>query len=269
MRGERFPLASGTRVSDLHAMPLSQTDSVSRKSPGPFKRILIKLSGEILAGSPGWGIDLGVLGSIASQVGDVHRRGVECALVIGGGNIYRGVQSAAKGMDRATADQMGMLGTVINALALQDALEKIEIPIRVMTAIPMASVGEPYIRRRAVRHLEKGRVIILAAGTGHPYFTTDTAAALRALEIGADVIMKGTKVDGVYSADPMKDKSAVKFQSLTFSEALTKQLKVMDATALSMCMDNSMPVIVFDLITDGNLLKVASGEKIGTTVLPG
>ncbi len=236
---------------------------------GPFKRILIKLSGEILAGVPGWGIDLEVLGNIAGQVRDVHRQGVECALVIGGGNIYRGVQSAAKGMDRATADQMGMLGTVINALALQDALEKIEVPTRVMTAIPMASVGEPYIRRRAVRHLEKGRVIILAAGTGHPYFTTDTAAALRALEIGADVILKGTKVDGVYSADPKKDKAATKFETIKFSEALSRQLKVMDATALSMCMDNSIPVIVFDLTSDGNLLKVASGEHIGTSVLPG
>ncbi|HWO58311.1 MAG TPA: UMP kinase [bacterium] len=236
---------------------------------GPFKRILIKLSGEILAGAPGWGIDLGVLGDIAGQVGDVHRRGIECALVIGGGNIYRGVASAAKGMDRATADQMGMLGTVINALALQDALEKIDIHTRVMTAIPMASLGEPYIRRRAVRHLEKGRVIILAAGTGHPYFTTDTAAALRALEIGADVILKGTKVDGVYSADPMKDKRATKFESLQFSEALARKLKIMDATALSMCMDNNIPVIVFDLTHDGNLLRVATGEKIGTTVLPG
>lgn len=236
---------------------------------GPYKRILIKLSGEILAGAPGWGIDLDVLVRIAAQLGDVHKKGLECALVIGGGNIYRGVQSASKGMDRATADQMGMLGTVINALALQDALEKVGVPTRVMTAIPMASVGEPYIRRRAVRHLEKGRVIILAAGTGHPYFTTDTAAALRALEIGADVILKGTKVDGVYSADPKKDKNAVRYQSLTFSEALTRQLKVMDATAFSMCMDNNIPVIVFDLTSDGNLLKVASGEKIGTTVLPG
>lgn len=250
-------------------MSSSQSHDSRDRVANPFQRILIKLSGEILAGAPGWGIDLEILGSIASQVGDVHRRGIECALVIGGGNIYRGVQSAAKGMDRATADQMGMLGTVINALALQDALEKISVPIRVMTAIPMASVGEPYIRRRAVRHLEKGRVIILAAGTGHPYFTTDTAAALRALEISADVILKGTKVDGVYTADPMKDKGAVRFESIKFSEALARQLKIMDATALSMCMDNSIPVTVFDLTTPGNLLRVASGEKIGTTVLPG
>jgi uridylate kinase len=250
-------------------MSTSHSHGTAAGSSGSFRRILVKLSGEILAGASGWGIDLDVLGNIASQVGDVHKRGIECALVIGGGNIYRGVASAARGMDRATADQMGMLGTVINALALQDALEKINVPIRVMTAIPMASVGEPYIRRRAVRHLEKGRVIILAAGTGHPYFTTDTAAALRALEISADVILKGTKVDGVYSADPMKDMSAVKFESLKFSEALARQLKVMDATALSMCMDNSIPVIVFDLTTDGNLLRVAIGEKIGTTVMPG
>lgn len=250
-------------------MSPSQSHDSNDRAANPFHRILIKLSGEILAGAPGWGIDLDILGSIASQVGDVHKRGIECALVIGGGNIYRGVQSAAKGMDRATADQMGMLGTVINALALQDALEKISVPIRVMTAIPMASVGEPYIRRRAVRHLEKGRVIILAAGTGHPYFTTDTAAALRALEISADVILKGTKVDGVYTSDPMKDKGAVRFESIKFSEALARQLKIMDATALSMCMDNSIPVTVFDLTTPGNLLRVATGEKIGTTVLPG
>ncbi len=269
MRLRRFALVSSARVHDLHAMSPDSSQRTGATSAVPFQRILIKLSGEILAGASGWGIDLDVLGNIASQVGDVHKRGVECALVIGGGNIYRGVQSAAKGMDRATADQMGMLGTVINALALQDALEKIDVPIRVMTAIPMASVGEPYIRRRAVRHMEKGRVIILAAGTGHPYFTTDTAAALRALEISADVILKGTKVDGVYSSDPMIDKHAVKFQSLKFSEALSRQLKIMDSTALSMCMDNNIPVIVFDLTTDGNLLRVATGEQIGTTVLPG
>lgn len=269
MGGRRFPLEFAADVNHLHVMSPSPYEETQPNGTGRFNRILIKLSGEILAGANGWGIDLDILGSIAGQVRDVHASGVECALVIGGGNIYRGVQSAAKGMDRATADQMGMLGTVINALALQDALEKISVPIRVMTAIPMASVGEPYIRRRAVRHLEKGRVIILAAGTGHPYFTTDTAAALRALEIGADVIMKGTKVDGVYSADPMKDKGATKFQSLKFSEALSRQLKIMDATALSMCMDNHIPVIVFDLTHDGNLLRVSRGEKIGTTVLPG
>ena len=247
----------------------TQPPQRSGSSSPAYSRVLLKISGEILAGPAGWGIDLPVLTSIASQVRDVIGNGTQCALVIGGGNIYRGVEAAGKGMDRATADQMGMLGTVINALALQDALEKIDVPIRVMTAIPMASLGEPYIRRRAVRHLEKGRVIILAAGTGHPYFTTDTAAALRALEIGADVILKGTKVDGVYSADPKKDKTAVRYTTLKFSEALAQQLKIMDATALSMCMDNHIPVVVFDLTRDGNMLRVVKGEPIGTSVMPG
>jgi uridylate kinase len=256
-------------------MGTQPTTSNSPVPPGvssasvPFHRIIIKLSGEILAGPGGWGIDLTVLSSIAKQIQSVHTRRIEVAVVIGGGNIYRGVATAAQGMDRATADQMGMLGTVINALALQDALEKIEVPTRVMTAFPMSSLAEPYIRRRSVRHLEKGRVVILAAGTGHPYFTTDTAAALRALEIGADVILKGTKVDGVYSADPKLDPNAVRFERLSFSEALNRKLKIMDATALSMCMDNQIPVIVFDLLVEGNLLRVACGEAIGTTVTPG
>lgn len=252
-------------MADATTQPPHRSGSSSPR----YSRVLLKISGEILAGPAGWGIDLPVLTSIASQVRDVIQNGTQCALVIGGGNIYRGVEAAGKGMDRATADQMGMLGTVINALALQDALEKIDVPIRVMTAIPMASLGEPYIRRRAVRHLEKGRVIILAAGTGHPYFTTDTAAALRALEIGADVILKGTKVDGVYSADPKKDKTAVRYTTLKFSEALAQQLKIMDATALSMCMDNHIPVVVFDLTRDGNMLRVVKGEPIGTSVMPG
>jgi uridylate kinase len=236
--------------------------------PIPFRRVLLKISGEILAGRPGWGIDLGVLASLAGQIKSVSDLGVQTAVVVGGGNIYRGVATAAKGMDRAVADQMGMLGTVINALAMQDALENLGVATRVMTALPMASVGELYIRRRAIRHLEKGRVVVLAAGTGHPYFTTDTAAALRALEIGADVILKGTKVDGVYSADPMVDRTAVRYQTLTFTEALSRRLRVMDATALSMCMDNQVPVIVFDLTCDGNLLRAVSGDAVGTVVTP-
>jgi uridylate kinase len=225
------------------------------------------MSGEILAGGSAWGIDLDVLASLADQVKSVHESGVQIALVIGGGNIYRGATATVDtGIQRATADQMGMLGTVINALAMQDALERRGVPTRAMTALPMASIAEPYIRRRAIRHLEKGRVIIPAAGTGHPYFTTDTAAALRALEIGADVILKGTKVDGVYSADPEVDASARRFDSLTIDDAVKQGLKIMDAAALSLCMDNRLPVIVFNLLDTGNLLRVVRGESIGTTV---
>ncbi|MBI3872178.1 MAG: UMP kinase [candidate division Zixibacteria bacterium] len=243
---------------------------VSHRPPDqPYRRVLIKISGEILAGQRGWGIDLDVLSSLSLQVKSVLDLPVQAALVVGGGNIYRGVASAALGMDRATADQMGMLGTVINALAMQDSLERLGVRTRVMSAVAMASLAEPYIRRRAVRHLEKGRVIILAAGTGHPYFTTDTAAALRALEIRADVILKGTKVDGIYSADPVHDKTATRFESLTFADALQRRLKVMDATALSLCMDNDIPVIVFDLLCEGNLLRVVKGEPIGTIVTTG
>jgi uridylate kinase len=225
------------------------------------------MSGEILAGQSGWGIDLDVLTALAAQVKDVVTGGTQTALVIGGGNIFRGaVASAEAGIQRATADQMGMLGTVINALAMQDALEQIEIPTRVMTAVEMESMAEPYIRRRAVRHLEKGRVVIMAAGTGHPYFTTDTAAALRALEIGADVLLKGTKVDGVYSSDPKRDSSARRFDALTFTDALRDELHVMDATALAMCRDNDMPVIVFNLLDADNLARVVAGEAVGTIV---
>lgn len=234
--------------------------------PSRFRRILLKMSGEILAGATGWGLDLPVLEGLAGQVKSVRESGTEIALVIGGGNIFRGQAATAKGMDRGTADQMGMLGTVINALAMQDALEKIGVPTRVMTAVAMASIAEPYIRRRAVRHLDKGRAVIIAAGTGHPYFTTDTAAALRALEIGADVLLKGTKVDGVYTADPKRDPEAKRYERLTFDEALRRHLKVMDATALSLCMDNSLSVIVFDLLAEGNLARVVRGEKIGTTL---
>jgi len=235
--------------------------------PAPkFKRILVKISGEALAGDAGRGIDFKVLESVARQIKAVNDRGTETAIVIGGGNIYRGVAEAARGMDRVVADQMGMLGTVINAIAMQEALERLGLFTRVLTAIPMTSIAENYIRRRAVRHLEKGRAVILAAGTGHPYFSTDTAAALRALEIGADVILKATKVDGIYSADPMIDPSAKRYERLTYMEVLQQGLRVMDATATSLCMDNGIPIIVFDLTHDGNLERVAAGEKIGTIV---
>ena len=231
-----------------------------------YKRILLKLSGESLAGDQGYGIDPKTITTIANEVKEVVACGVELALVIGGGNIFRGLAASSKGMDRASADYMGMLATMINSLALQDALEKIGVDTRVQSAIAMQEVAEPYIRRRAIRHLEKGRVVIFGAGTGNPYFTTDTAASLRAMEIGADVIMKGTKVDGVYTADPKKDPNAVKFPRLTYIDVLRKGLQVMDATAISLCMDNSLPIIVFDVTTDGNVKKVAFGEEIGTIV---
>ncbi len=231
-----------------------------------YKRVLLKLSGEALAGDQGYGIDPKTITTIANEVKEVVACGVELALVIGGGNIFRGLAASSKGMDRASADYMGMLATMINSLAMQDALEKIGVDTRVQSAIAMQEVAEPYIRRRAVRHLEKGRVVIFGAGTGNPYFTTDTAASLRAMEIGADVIMKGTKVDGVYTADPKKDPNAVKFPRLTYIDVLRKGLQVMDATAISLCMDNSLPIIVFDVTTDGNVKKVAFGEEIGTIV---
>jgi uridylate kinase len=235
--------------------------------PDPFyKRVLLKLSGEALAGDQGYGIDPKTITTIANEIKEVVACGVELALVIGGGNIFRGLAASSKGMDRASADYMGMLATMINSLAMQDALEKIGVDTRVQSAIAMQEVAEPYIRRRAVRHLEKGRVVIFGAGTGNPYFTTDTAASLRAMEIGADVILKGTKVDGVYTADPIKDPNAVKFPRLTYIDVLRKGLQVMDATAISLCMDNSLPIIVFDVTTDGNVKKVAFGEEIGTIV---
>ncbi len=231
-----------------------------------YKRVLLKLSGEALAGDQGYGIDPKTITTIANEVKEVVACGVELALVIGGGNIFRGLAASSKGMDRASADYMGMLATMINSLALQDALEKIGVDTRVQSAIAMQEVAEPYIRRRAIRHLEKGRVVIFGAGTGNPYFTTDTAASLRAMEIGADVILKGTKVDGVYTADPKKDPNAVKFPRLTYIDVLKKGLQVMDATAISLCMDNSLPIIVFDVTTDGNVKKVVFGEEIGTIV---
>ena len=231
-----------------------------------YKRVLLKLSGEALGGEQGYGIDPNTITTIAREVKQVVELGVQLSIVIGGGNIFRGLAASSKGMDRASADYMGMLATMINSLALQDALEKVGVDTRVQSAIAMAEVAEPYIRRRAIRHLEKGRVVIFGAGTGNPYFTTDTAASLRAMEIGADVILKGTKVDGVYSADPNKDSSATKFESLTYLEVLRKGLQVMDATAISLCMDNSLPIIVFDVTTDGNVVRVVCGDRIGTLV---
>lgn len=235
-------------------------------SKSKFKRILLKLSGEALMGNQSYGLDVKVIDSISKEIKNIHNLGVEVAIVIGGGNIFRGIAASANGMDRATADYMGMLATVINALALQDALEKKGVFTRVMSAIEMKELAEPYIRRRAVRHLEKGRTIIFAAGTGNPYFTTDTAASLRAMEIHADVILKGTKVDGVYDRDPVKDKRAKKYDELTYIDVLKKGLKVMDATAISLCMDNKLPIIVFNLKIKGNIEKIVKGAKVGTIV---
>ena len=232
-----------------------------------YKRVLLKLSGEALLGRLQHGIDVEMCASLANQIKEVHEAGVEMAIVVGGGNIFRGLEESKRfGLDRSVADYMGMLATVMNGLALQNALEQIGVQTRVMTAIQMHAIAEPYILRRAIRHLEKRRVIIFVAGTGNPYFTTDTAAALRATEIGCDVIMKATKVDGVYSADPKKNKDAKKFKHLKFIDVLKKNLKVMDATAISMCMDNSLPIIVFDLLQKGNIRRAVYGEEIGTIV---
>ncbi len=231
-----------------------------------YKRILLKLSGEVLMGEKEYGVDSAVITTIAEELSEVHKLGVETAVVIGGGNIFRGVSAAAKGMDRATADYVGMLATVINALMLQGALEKNGVHTRVMSAIEMKELAEPYIRRRAVRHLEKDRLVIFAAGTGNPYFTTDTAASLRAMEINADIILKGTKVDGVYDRDPVKDPAAQKYESLKYIDVLKNGLKVMDATAISLCMDNNLPILVFNIKGRGNLLKVVMGEPLGTVV---
>jgi uridylate kinase len=231
-----------------------------------YRRVLLKLSGEALMGEQAFGIDPAVTTQIAREIGEIQELGVQTAVVIGGGNLFRGLAASAKGMDRATADYMGMLATVINALALQDALEHIGVPTRVASAIEMRAVAEPFIRRRAVRHLEKGRAVIFAAGTGNPYFTTDTAAALRAMEMKADVILKGTKVDGIYTADPMVDPSATKFTDISYLEVLERGLKVMDATAISLCMDNKLPIVVFNLRTPGNVRRVITGEPVGTTV---
>jgi uridylate kinase len=231
-----------------------------------YRRVLLKLSGEALMGGQSYGIDPAVASQIAQDVGEIQALGVQTAVVIGGGNIFRGVAASARGMDRATGDYMGMLATVINALALQDALEQQGILTRVVTAIEMRAVAEPFIRRRAIRHLEKGRVVVFAAGTGNPYFTTDTAAALRAMEMKADVILKATKVDGIYTADPMTHPDATKYDEISYLKVLEQGLKVMDATAISLCMDNKLPIVVFNLRTSGNLRRVVMGEHVGTTV---
>jgi len=231
-----------------------------------YGRILLKLSGEALLGTRQYGVDPATCTFIAEQVRSVRDRGVEVAIVVGGGNIFRGLAAAAKGMDRATGDYMGMLATVMNGLALQDAMESAGIETRVMSAIGMNEVAEPYIRRRAMRHLEKGRVVILAAGTGNPYFTTDTAAALRAVEIGAEVLLKATKVDGVYSADPAIDPGAIRHDELPYTEVLARRLAVLDSTAVSLCMDNDLPILVFDINREGNIRRAALGEPVGTLI---
>ncbi len=231
-----------------------------------FKRVLLKLSGESLEGEQGFGISSEVLDFFADEVRKVHDVGVELGIVIGGGNIYRGLSAANQGIDRATGDQMGMLATMINALALQNAIEKKSIDTRLMSAIKMEEIAEPYIRRRAIRHLEKGRVVILGAGTGHPYFSTDTAASLRAVEIGADVIVKGTRVDGVFDSDPEKNPNALKFEQISYIDILKKNLRIMDLTAVSLCQENNLPMMVFNMDVPGNLLRLVMGEPIGTYI---
>jgi uridylate kinase len=234
--------------------------------PCRYKRVLLKMSGEVLMGTKSYGIDAQTVDFLAKEIKDIASMGIQLSIVIGGGNIFRGVQASLEGMERASADYMGMLATVINALALQNALEKYHLPTRVQSAIEMRELAEPYIRRKAMRHLEKGRIVIFAAGTGNPYFTTDTAAALRAMEIGADVILKGTKVDGVYSSDPVKDPKAKKYNQLTYMEVLKKGLGVMDSTAVSLCMDNNLPIVVFNVREKGNIRKAIEGKNIGTLV---
>ena len=256
--------AKGEVASPVETEPATGTQKQPR-----YRRILLKLSGEALLGNRQYGVDPDFCAQIAAQVAQVHSHGVEIGIVVGGGNIFRGLAAAAKGMDRSTGDFIGMLATVMNALALQDALERAGVPTRVMSAIGMNQIAEPYIRRRAVRHLEKGRVIILAAGTGNPYFTTDTAAALRAVEIGAQVILKATKVDGVYDSDPVTNPNAKRYERLTYSEVLVKRLRVLDATAVSLCMENDTPIIVFDLNKPENISRVAAGESVGTLITGG
>ncbi len=231
-----------------------------------YKRVLLKLSGEALAGEKSSGIDTEIIKRIAGEIKVVHELGVEIAIVLGGGNIFRGIAGTAQGMERASSDYMGMLATVINSLALQDCLEKVDVFTRVMSAIEMHQLCEAYIRRRAMRHLEKKRVVIFAAGTGNPYFTTDTAASLRAMEVGSEIILKATRVDGVYSADPLIDRNATMFKSLTYLDVLQKNLKVMDSTAISLCMDHNLPILVFNLNTPGNFKRVILGEPLGTIV---
>ena len=240
--------------------------AVNTSAPA-YRRILLKISGEALMGEQNYGIDVNVARTVAEEIKAVNQLGVEVAVVVGGGNIFRGVSKSAGNMDRSSADYIGMLATVMNAVVLQDALEKLSVYTRVMSAIDIPQLAEPFIRRRAIRHLEKGRVAIFAAGTGNPYFTTDSAAALRALEIKADVILKATKVEGIYSADPMKDKEAVRYDCITYQEVLEQQLKVMDASAISLCMDNNLPIVVFNMRTAGNIMRVVMGDTaVGTRV---
>ena len=232
-----------------------------------WRRVLLKLSGEALMGAQSFGIDPDVLSSVAAEIREVHELGVQLGVVIGGGNIFRGVAAAARGgLDRVTGDHMGMLATVMNSLALQDSLEKIGVPTRALSALEMNQVAEPFVRRKAMRHMEKGRVVVLAAGTGNPYFTTDTAAALRAIKLRAEVLLKATKVDGVYDRDPVLDPNAVRFETVTHQEVLERRLKVMDSTAISLCMDNRLPIVVFDLRRKGNIVRLLRGERIGTEV---
>ncbi len=235
-------------------------------SPPKYRRALLKLSGEALMGSKQYGIDPEVAREIAGQIAEARRSGIEVAVVVGGGNIFRGLAAAAKGMDRATGDYMGMLGTVMNGLAIQDALEQMDCPTRVLSAIAMNEICEPYIRRRAERHLEKGRVVVMVAGTGNPYFTTDTAATLRAVEVGAEVILKATRVDGVYDADPEKHPAAQRYSRISYTELLSNRLEALDATAVSLAMDNEMPIVVFDMTQPGNILRALCGETIGTLI---
>ena len=244
-------------------------DTTAATSPVRYRRILLKLSGEALLGSRQYGVDPEFCRTIAEQVAKVKGLGVEIGIVVGGGNIFRGLAASARGMDRATGDYIGMLATVMNGLALQDALDKVGIPTRVMTAIAMHEVAEPYIRRRAVRHLEKGRVLIFVAGTGNPYFTTDSAAALRAVEIGAEVLLKATKVDGVYDSDPVTNPTARRYAELQYADLLRDQLKVMDAAAVSLCMENDLPIVVFDLNEPDNIVRVVRGEPVGTLISGG
>jgi uridylate kinase len=255
-------------VTDDSRGPATSLDAGSAPGAGRlrYRRILLKLSGEALLGERQYGVDPEFCAFIASQVAEVRSEGVEVGIVVGGGNIFRGLAASARGMDRATGDYIGMLATVMNGLALQDALERAGVPTRVMTAIAMNEVAEPYIRRRAVRHLEKGRVTIFVAGTGNPYFTTDTAAALRAVEVGAEVLLKATRVDGVYDADPMSNPSATRYSSLDYQDLLRDQLKVLDAAAVALCLENDLPIVVFDLNEPDNITRVARGEPVGTLI---
>jgi uridylate kinase len=256
-------------TQDLSSSVPSTGTPVPTQGPVKYKRILLKLSGEILGGKRGYGIESEMILALTKQIAEVRALGVEVAVVIGGGNIFRGVQAGAQGLDRASGDYMGMLATAINALALQDVFEQHGLETRVASAIEMRQIAEPYIRRRATRHLEKGRVVIFACGTGNPYFTTDTAAALRAMEMGAEVLLKGTKVDAVYDKDPKKHASAQPFESLTFMDVLQRGLKVMDAAAISLCMENRLPIVVFDIGQPANLMRIVCGEKVGTLVHAG